>query len=94
MINRKNSPIKSALISLFVILFVFWYLSGSMTGERVTIVQASPNKIVIQDRDNNTKIININIDISKMITIDEKYDIQYKKRFWQRPRLISIKPIN
>ena len=82
------------MISVLLILFVFWYLFESTTGERITIVQVGNNNTVIQDRENNMKTINTKVDISKLIKIEEKYDIQYKKRFLQRPRLTSITPVN
>ncbi|BBH20432.1 hypothetical protein Back11_17770 [Paenibacillus baekrokdamisoli] len=92
--NKNSNPIKSALILLSLILFGCWYLIDITAEERITLVVAGSHNILVQDKDNHTTEISININISNLINKDEKYDIQYKKRLWQRPRLISITPIN
>ena len=94
MTDKNKKLIKSALMSLCLTLFLYWYLFETMTGERITIVEASNDNIVVQEGDHHLITIKINIDISKLIKVDQKYDVQYKKRFFQSPRLISISPVN
>jgi hypothetical protein len=94
MTDKKNKPVKSAIISLILILFTCWYLFESTTLDRITIVEAGNHNIVVQDRDNSMTTIETYIGISKIIKTDEEYDVQYKKRILQRPRLITITPVN
>ncbi|MGO4106571.1 hypothetical protein [Paenibacillus sp. YAF4_2] len=94
MTNKNNKTIKSIIISLIMILFTCWYLFESTSLDRITIVEAGNYKIVVQDRDKNRTTIETYIGISKIIKTDEVYDIKYKKRILQRPRLITITPVN
>jgi hypothetical protein len=91
--KEKYKPFKSALISLSLTLFVCWYLFESTTGEGITLVETRGNNIVVQDNDSHKILIKTNVDISQIIKIDEVYDVEYKKRFLQTPRLISITPV-
>ncbi|MCM3630567.1 hypothetical protein M3194_24855 [Paenibacillus glycanilyticus] len=93
--NINIKTIKSTLIPISLILIICWYLFDTTTGERVTLLVAGSHNILIQDKDNHISEISISIDLSDLITERKKlFDIEYKERLFQRPRLISIKPVN
>lgn len=93
--NINIKTIKSTLIPISLILIICWYLFDTTTGERVTLLVAGSHNILKQDKDNHISEISISIDLSDLITERKKlFDIEYKKRLFQRPRLISIKPVN
>ncbi|MED4600854.1 hypothetical protein P9314_09075 [Paenibacillus validus] len=90
--NRWRKRLLVFIFALMIFSFFAWYSRTTHTGEVATVVKVNEKNIEIRNLEGRSTVVSLPKGVSKLINENEEYFIQYEKRRWGQPSLISIEP--
>ncbi|GGO08416.1 hypothetical protein [Saccharibacillus kuerlensis] len=92
----KISKGRRVLITLAATTLIFagivWSSKTEVLGGVVRVTEVRGQQIVVEDQSGTSQVLQLPIDMNKLITQDQEYVVHYNKKRWGEPELTNIEP--